>query len=317
MRPLWKDVLVAVWLGILVPGIVLNGVALVWHRDHMEELPVEQTEVQETDGAAVLLKTEAGSDTILRMEDYLISVLLAEMPASFEPEALKAQAVAARTYAWKASVTGGKHGDGSLCGSSACCQGYVSKESYLSGGGTEENLDKVIMAVETTADEVLLYDGSLIEATYFSSSGGYTESALAVWGTDYPYLQSVYSPEENTEYHTEFWSAEAFQQLLGRTFPEDQTDWFGPVTCTEGGGVSELEIAGKIYTGVQLRQILGLRSTAFEITLENGVVIVRTTGYGHRVGLSQYGANAMARNGSSYLQILSHYYPGTELGRIS
>ena len=130
----------------------------------------------------------------MKMNDYLTEVLLGEMPAEFEMEALKAQAVAARTYTAKAAITGGKHGDGSVCSDSACCQAYLPQETYLMLGGTEENLEKINKAVLETTGLVLAYDGNLIEATYFSCSGGSTEDAAAVWGTEYPYLQAVASP---------------------------------------------------------------------------------------------------------------------------
>lgn len=316
MRPLWRDMLIAAWLGILLPGILLNGLAVLRQEEPMQETVSVQTEDQEMNEMTVMLRTGSGRTVERNMNDYLAGVLLAEMPATFEPEALKAQAVAARTYALKTSVSGGKHGDNSLCGDFTCCQGYIHMEDYRMNGGTEENLEKVREAVHTTSGEFLLYEGDLIEATYFSSSGGTTESALAVWGMDYPYLRSVESPEEPS-IHVQRWSIEAFQLLLGKTLPEDVSQWIGTISYTDGGGVDKIEIDGEMYTGVQLRNMLGLRSTAFEIIPEKGLVSVITKGYGHRVGLSQYGANAMAQQGYDYMQILEHYYPGTEISCIS
>jgi len=242
------------------------------------------------------------------LEDYVTCVVLQEMPASFEVEALKAQAVAARTYA----LRGGRHGEALVCTDYTCCQAYCRPEDYL---GTAAELDKVRTAVKETAGQVLLYEGQLIDAVYFSCSGGQTEDAKAVWGVDVPYLQSVPSPgEEQAEHYTETirFSAKAFSELFdGLTGYAGS--WIGEVTWTTGGGVATISIGGQVYTGTSVRERLGLRSTAFRISAVGETVTVTTKGYGHRVGMSQYGADAMALTGATYLEILAHYYPGTEL----
>lgn len=314
MRPLWKDILVAVWLGMIIPGIVLNAFVLKEkYRDRIQ-IPTEHQDSEPF--LTVPVRDRDGTLHDMPFNRYLSGVLLAEMPASFHPEALKAQSVAARTYTWKAFTNGGKHGDGSVCMDSACCQGYLSENEYLSSGGTREDFDKVCRAVEATSKMVLSYEGDLIEATYFSSSGGTTESAVAVWGTDYPYLQSVPSPEQNQEPVTVEFTPEEFQKLLGQSFHGDPAQWFDSITYTDGGGVETIEICGKDYTGTQIRGLLGLRSTAFQIMTNGRKISVITRGYGHRVGMSQYGANAMAENGKTWQQILQHYYPGTQLHPI-
>jgi len=315
MRPLWKDILAAVWLGIVIPGIVLNGAVL-----------FARAEPQERDAAAVPTLPEPAETVLLRQEDgtgisvdagsYLTGVVLAEMPADFAPEALKAQAVAARTYARKAEITGGKHGDGSVCPDSSCCQAYLSTEEYLSLGGSPDAIEKVRRAVEDTEPYVLGYDGQLIEAVYFSCSGGTTEAAVAVWGTDVPYLQAVDSPGEEIASHyveTVRFTAEEFETKLQTELSNRPESWFGTVVYTDGGGVATMQIGDKTYKGTDLRAMLGLRSTAFSMTAVGDTVTVTTKGYGHRVGMSQYGAQAMAIDGSDYTQILSHYYPGTTL----
>lgn len=316
MRPLWKDILAAVWLGIIIPGIVLHGLMIV-RRPVIASQRDNHVAVELVQQKQIVMKRRDGLLLTVEADRYLTGVLLAEMPASFEEEALKAQAVAARTYVYKAEVTGGKHGDGSVCTESVCCQAYLDEETYLSKGGTLEGLEKVRHAVEVTSPYVLTYCGELIEAVYFSSSGGVTESALAVWGTDFPYLQSVMSPgEEDSAFHkdTVRISEDRFRMLLGRELPDACNTWFGKVTYTEGKGVEQIEICGENYSGTELRALLNLPSTFFAInTTEDGLIIIETRGYGHRVGLSQYGANAMALEGSSYRQILEHYYPGTEL----
>ena len=313
IRPLWKDVLAAIWLGMILPGIVLHICVLV-QRNGSDQQP-EGIPSQDQVFRYVFLQKDGKLEQI-EINRYLTGVVLAEMPAAFEPEALKAQAVAARTYTKKADLTGGKHGAGVLCDASGCCQGYVSTEEYLAEGGTPENLEKVKAAVMETDSLVLEYEGELIEAVYFSSSGGKTESALEVWGADFPYLQSVESPGEeaaNYENRSLIMDAGLFWEKLGIPMPDDPEDWFSDVAYTDGGGVAHITIGGRKFSGTQLREILTLPSTVFTMSTDGTDIFITTKGYGHRVGLSQYGANAMAKAGSSYREILSHYYPGTKL----
>lgn len=318
MHTIWKDMLTALLMGAVVPGIMLNAAALI-NSPAEEEKPAVQ-ETQPPKVYPMRLHNEDGSLQVMNMDDYLLGVVLGEMPASFEEEALKAQAVVARTYTQKAYETGGKHGNGSVCPKSSCCQAYISRESYLEQGGTREGADKVRAAIEATSGQVLTYEGELIESTYFSCSGGTTEDAAAVWGTDFPYLRSVESPgEEGAAYHTDMvsFTPESFCAALGESLPGAPDTWFGAVIYTDGGGVATMEICGKPYTGTQLRSLLHLRSTAFTVRTGEGKIEITTKGYGHRVGMSQYGADAMAVNGSTYEEILSHYYQGTTLHHLS
>ena len=304
--------MLAVWLGMILPGIGLNLLVLEQRQDRLRQLPVEKPQVQQTEEPFILVSDQDGRAGSMDPETYLTGVLLAEMPSEFHREALKAQSVAARTYVWKAFTTGGKHGDNSVCMDSACCQAYMTSEDYLARGGTLENLEKLRKAVEDTVGMVLAYDGELIEATYFSSAGGSTESAVAVWGADYPYLQAVNSPEPiRTE--TVSYARDIFFRLLGIPEPREDESMIGSVAYTEGGGVATMEICGHAFTGTQLRAILGLSSTALEISTVVDMVRITTRGYGHRVGLSQYGANALAESGYTWQEILQHYYPGTTL----
>ena len=325
MKSLWKDVAVALVMGLILPWMLLNFAVML--LDSKEELPVLQesseiTETTETAEAAqpvplpMRLRCADGTTREQNMDTYLVGVVLAEMPASFETEALKAQSVVARTYTRKAYETGGKHGDGSVCDQPSCCQAYISEADYLAKGGTEENVRKVRAAVNATSGYVLTYEGGLIEATYFSCSGGMTEEAAAVWGTDFPYLRSVESPgEENAAHYTDTvtFTAEEFQNALGTSLSGAPLTWFGEATQTSGGGVDTISIGSEIYTGMSLRALLGLCSTAFEMRADGETVTVTTKGFGHRVGMSQYGADAMAVTGSTYAEILRHYYPETEL----
>lgn len=262
----------------------------------------------------------------LPIETYLTGVVLSEMPASFELEALKAQAVAARTFTMR-QIENGKHGDCDLCSDSSCCQAWTSREDLEEklGASWQQYWDKVEKAVADTAGEVLTYGGNYIDAVYFSCSGGTTEAAVAVWGQEVPYLQSVDSRGEEaaSAYHTTVmvplsqfqWILQAENQAVDLS--GTPASWFGEVTYTDGNGVQTMEIGGQSFTGTRLRTLFELNSAKFEVAVLSQAIEFQVYGFGHRVGMSQYGANAMAQTGSSYKEILLHYYTGVELSQIS
>lgn len=329
MKQIWKDMGIAVVMGMILPAILLAGVlALSGEKQNgpQETLPLVEA-ASEAAATQPLLTTQPppmqidvlmqdGQTVQMPLNDYLTSVVLAEMPVSFEAEALKAQAVVARTYAIRAAEGAAKHENAAVCTNSSCCQGYMEAETFLSNGGKEKDVQRIRDLVVSTDNQVLMYDGKLIEATYFSCSGGTTEDAVAVWGTDVPYLQSVASPgEEHASHFTDAvtFSSEEFASKLGIELSGDPLNWFGTTVRTDGGGVAAMEIGNQKFTGTQLRQLLGLRSTALTVHVEGDSITITTRGYGHRVGMSQYGADAMAATGSTYEQILTYYYQGTEL----
>lgn len=252
------------------------------------------------------LETENGVTTI-GLEEYILGVVLGEMPADFEFEALKAQAVAARTYTVKRLLGGKKHANVSLCTDPACCQAYISTDYY---GGTDSDLSKVRQAVAETAGEIITYNGTVIEATYFSSSGGKTEDAISVWGSDVPYLISVNSPEKESHEKVYSMPVDTFCEKLGIAYRDNITV---KLTFTDGYGVETMTVDEHIFTGVQARKLLQLSSTFFTVTVHGQSIEIISKGNGHRVGMSQYGADAMAVEGKDYKQILSHYYRGTKL----
>ena len=260
---------------------------------------------------------KSGNLQQMNLDEYLVGVVLAEMPADFDSEALKAQAVVARTYTRK-RMDGGRHEGAAVCMNPGCCQGWRSTEDYLAEGGRQSAVDKVRRAVADTDGEVLCYEGALIDATYFSCSGGSTEDAVAVWGQDVPYLQAVDSPgEEDAPRYSDsvtFTPAELADRL-GIENRGDPSGWFSELTYTDGGGVDSMTVRGKTFTGTQLRSKLGLRSTAFSVEVRGKTIVITTRGFGHRVGMSQYGAQAMAQRGEGYADILRHYYTGAELTR--
>lgn len=331
MDKMWKQVIFAVLLGWMLPQMIFQAGSRIQSNPPAETNPtVETTIATPTQTAAEpttaparmyipVLMTD-GDLQIMELEDYIRGVVLAEMPASFEPEALKAQAVAARTYTLRRMTLMDKHAQGVVCTDSGCCQAYLSDEAYLESRGTQADMEKVTGAVNATAGEVLTYKGDVIEATYFACSGGRTEDAAAVWGSDIPYLRAVDSPgETKAEKYDEsiHFTKTEFAELLGRSLQGSSGSWLGAVTYTAGGGVETMAIGGITYTGTQLRKLLRLNSTVFSMTAEDGGITVRTQGWGHRVGLSQYGADAMAVAGSDYVEILTYYYQGTRIDKIS
>lgn len=324
MNQFWKEMGISMIMGLLVPAVVLSVVVSIARNRSVLLTPQEETIFETTVSAQtepledtrILVLSEESQTIEMELCDYLTGVVLAEMPVSFEDEALKAQSVVARTYIIRASKGASKHDPAAVCMDSACCQGYLAPDTFLIKGGNERDVQRIRELIAETAGEVLTYEGELIEATYFSCSGGVTEDAVAVWGADVPYLQSVESPGEEQAAHytdTVTFSAEEFASRLGISLTGRPSGWFSNITYTEGGGVASIKIGTESFSGTQLRRLLGLRSTAFEIATEDDSISVTTRGYGHRVGMSQYGANAMAASGSAYGEILTYYYQGTQL----
>lgn len=315
-----KQVIWAFLCGLLLPLVLaaLGG---------REALPPAGAE-QESDGLTawetaeswdartrIMVLSPSGNVRQMRLGEYLAGVVLAEMPTDFADEALKAQAVVARTYTCK-RMEHYKHGAAAVCMDSGCCQGFWDAEDYVNSGGSQEALDRIRNAVTSTDGLVLYYGGALIDATYFSCSGGFTEDAAAVWGQDVPYLQAVESPgEEDAPRYvsTVRYTPENFRLVTGCSGEGSPSGWFGTVRYTDGGGVESMEICGKTYSGTQLRRDLNLRSTLFSVRVEGDMIVIETKGFGHRVGMSQYGAQAMALEGSGFGEILKHYYTGTVL----
>ena len=263
-------------------------------------------------------------DTIrdMTMEDYLMGVTAAEMPASFAEEALKAQAVAARTYTLYKLTSGGNHGDtADICTDSTCCQAYISQEAARSSWGEQADAleEKIRTAVTDTDGEAILYGGVPILAVFHSSSAGLTRAAGQVWQNDLPYLQPVDSPEASASipnyYSRVDFSPETIREKLLARIPAadlagDQKTWLKNAVRDSAGSVETVEVGGVTVKGSTVRAALGLRSACFEWELQDGRFAFYVTGHGHGVGLSQYGANAMAEAGADYKTILTHYYTG-------
>lgn len=288
--------------------------------------PVSTQQALETEAAFSLVQEQTLSisvtvlfeekTVVMDLEKYITGVVLAEMPASFETEALKAQAIAARTYAWKLSTTAAKHPQGAVCTDPTCCQGYISLEEYLQKTHSAKNIIRVQEAVRNTAGIILTFQGEPIEATFFSCSGGFTEDAEAVWGREYPYLTAKESPGEETAFcfkSTKTISRAELEDTLHVLLGSDPNTWFQDWIYTDSGGVYSVCVGDRLFSGTELRRKLDLNSTMFSVETQDDAVTFLVRGYGHRVGLSQYGANALAEKGMSCAAILHYYYDGVEL----
>lgn len=333
MGKLWKQVLMGAVLGWVMPQMIFRAgfkTQLPTEQQPMPEqtemtsaetVAIAQTEQTDVEMAQLVLPVVMDGETVLmELDTYIRGVVLAEMPTSFELEALKAQAVASRTYTIRRLTLMDKHSDGAVCTKSSCCQAYISDADYLNGRGTQTDIDKVIRAVTETTGQILTYKGSVIEATYFAASGGRTEDAAAVWGSDIPYLQAVDSPgETKAEKYDEkiTYTRAEFSALLGIDLTGNGKNWVESISYTDGGGVKEVTICGQTYSGTQMRKLLGLNSTLFTISVEEGTVAIETRGWGHRVGMSQYGADVLAVKGFTYDEILQYYYQQTQIDKIT
>ena len=258
----------------------------------------------------------------MALEDYLLGVLAAEMPADFEPEALRAQAVAARSYTLYCAQSG-KHHDAQVCTDFGCCQAWKSEEKMQESWGEdfEEKRAKLAGAVEDTAGQYLSYGGEPVFAAFHSSSAGQTEDCGAIWSA-LPYLKSVESPEGEEDVPGYVSRLELspldFRDCLlhaspGTDFSGEESGWIGEVFHEDSGRVDSVMIGGQLFAGTRLRELFSLRSTAFTLEYTGESFLFTVTGFGHGVGMSQYGAQVMAQEGADYADILAHYYPGTVL----
>ena len=265
----------------------------------------------------------ADTESVAQMSvtDYLIGVVSAEMPANFETEALKAQAVAARSYLYvHASKADEAHHGAAVCTDSTHCQAWISREQAAEnwGGDSETNYEKIRSAVTSTANEVVTYNGEIADAVFHSTSSGRTENAADVWGAPVEYLMSVDSPGEelSPRYTSEASVSEA--DFIGRIKEEySEADrsmaLFTNDVRSEAGGIISADVCGVTIPGTKLRSIFGLRSTNFTLTDDGQMIHFSVKGNGHGVGMSQYGANYMASEGNDYKTILMHYYSGTRV----
>lgn len=280
-----------------------------------------------------LLKTQENKIDEIGLEDYVVGVIAAEMPASFELEALKAQAVAARTYGLAhLEQFGGDSSPGAKGANltdTTDCQVYISKEDRFknwSSDKCEEYWNKILEAVYSTSGQVLTYEGKLVmRPYYFSTSSGYTEDAVDVFNVNVSYLKSVKSDGEecSSKYITEkIISHTEFASVINSKYSDaniDRNNLKREVLIekrSKAGVVKNIRLGKVTLTGADVRIIFSLTSSNFDIEINNSNIKITCYGYGHGVGMSQFGANARAKEGMSYIEILKHYYTGTEIGVI-
>ncbi|MBO5245290.1 MAG: stage II sporulation protein D [Selenomonadales bacterium] len=268
---------------------------------------------------------EQGRIEEMSMTDYLIGAVSAEMPAAFEEEALRVQAVAARTYAMQqmAAYGGSGYNGADISTDHRVHQAYMNEEQCREKWGVEYERyhAKVRRAVESTAGEVAVYDGSLIRALYHSTCGGRTASSAEVWGRAVPYLVSVqcdWDAQAPRRQEVQRVAIDEVADKLGieaavMTAGADGSETVQVIARTESGRIESVRIGEKTYAGSDVRAKLGLRSTNFTAHTESDSLVFTTIGYGHGAGLCQYGADGMAKAGYSYRDILAHYYQGIDI----
>ncbi len=296
------------FLFILIVTIAIPAVGLFL----TEEKTIQQKE--EASPSVDVVRSDSKETESVLLEDYVVGVVAAEMPATFEKEALKAQAVAARTFMLTQTLAGLKVTD------TVNDQVFKDEEELKETWGTqfEENKQKIEEAAKETEGEVLVYNGEPITAAFFSSGNGKTENAEEYWQSPLPYLISVESPWDeaapNFEQDVVIPRAEV-EDKLGVSLPKSGE--VGTVTArTAGGRVGEIQIDGKSFTGREMRETLELPSADFQMFVKGENVVMTTKGYGHGIGMSQYGANGMAKEGKKYTDIMTHYYPGTSIESV-
>lgn len=279
-------------------------------------------------GTIKLLHKKTGEVEEVDLDTYLYHVVSAEMPADYEIEALKAQAIVARTYTVY-KIQNKKHDNADICDDSTCCQAWVSKETRLSRweeSVRESNWEKIEQCVNQTKGKIITYNNQPINAFFHANSGGTTELPVNVWGgSGLPYLQVVETAGEEgyTQYSSEVVLTE--EELLNKLktkYEDIQIDFNNQedlkiLEHTDSNRVKTVKFGNHELSGVETRTLLGLRSTNFEITKEQNQIKFSVKGYGHGVGMSQTGADTMAKQGNNYEEIIKHFYVGVEIKEIN
>lgn len=276
-----------------------------------------------------LLHTKTKKVEELPLDEYLYGVVSSEMPANFKEEALKAQAVVARTFTLYKIVHNSKKHDGAdICDDSTCCQAWISKEDRLAKWKEENQIEywnRIVNAVNSTQGKMITYNNQPINAFFHSNSGGSTEAPIDVWGgSGYPYLKSVTTAGEdayNQYYSTVTVTQKQFTEIIKKVHSDFKID-FSKKDCikvkeyTEGNRIKTIQVGNLSLSGVEMRTLFGLRSANFKITMEKQNIKFDVTGYGHGVGMSQTGADSLANQGKNYEDIIHHFYTGVEIKDI-
>ncbi len=276
----------------------------------------------ETDDAFRILNAETKTVTEMSAKEYIFGVLAAEMPALYDQEALKAQAVASYTFAcYRRAENADKDYD--LTTDFNTDQSFITEEKARERWGekADEYADKLKNAVKEVENLALTYDGKPILAVYHAVSSGKTEDCKNVWGGDYPYLRAVASPGDTLapDYISKavFSEEEVKNKLTEKCgLSGEPSGWFGKTERTPSLTVTSVDICGTKLIGAEIRALFSLRSASFDTEYKDGEFTFTVYGYGHGVGMSQYGANHMAKQGSDFKEILLHYYSGCRVERL-
>ena len=258
------------------------------------------------------------------LDEYITCVVSAEMPVTYDIEALKAQAIVARTYTIYKITTSKKHEVADICDKSTCCQAWISKENRLAKWDKEDkksNWNKIVQAVNETAGKIITYEGNPINAFFHANSGGRTEVPFYVWGgTGYPYLQVVETAgEENySQYKSQVeFTKKEFEEKVKKEHEDFEIEYKDDCIRIEERDDSDRVVTVKIgnlnLSGVETRTLLGLRSANFTIEITDEKIKFSVIGYGHGVGMSQTGADALAKQGKNYEEIIKHFYTGVQI----
>lgn len=304
-------------------------------NNQQEQTTENQTEISNKNtynyskyGTISLLHKKTGEVEQVKLDEYLCNVVSAEMPATFEQDALKAQAIVARTYTIY-KILNKKHDNADICDDSTCCQAWISKDDRLAKweeNQRESNWQKICSAVNETSGKIITYENKPIDAFFHSNSGGITEVPVNVWGgTGYPYLQSVETSGENTytQYASEVTlSQEELINKLKEKYSDISIDFTNSedikiLEYTESTRVKTVKFGNHEISGVEARTLFGLKSTNFEISRDGNNIKFSVKGYGHGVGMSQTGADSMAKNGSRAEEIIKHFYTGVEITEVN
>ena len=313
-----KKILVVLISIIMMPFIITNF--FYGYKDEKKESKLVIKEVKKEENkqeTLIRVLRSNGNIEYMNIEDYLVGVVASEMPALYEEEALKAQAVAARTYALK-KIENNYNNEYDVT-DDVKTQVYQSDEMLREKWGDEYDryIDKITKCVGSTKGEYLTYDNEIIYAFFFSFSNGKTEDNINVFGEDLPYLKSVDSSFDKDANEFEYqvtYNLEIFYNKLD--LPYSDTLEITNKELTESNRVKSITINNQTYTGTEIRSKLSLRSTDFEFEDNGPSITIKTKGYGHGVGLSQYGANAFAKQNKGYKEILKYYYQGTNLEKL-
>jgi len=312
----WITFLIAATM-LLMPLSVLGNQPKVVQTVNFEN--EQKAETEELSDTFRLYDPKTEKITEISREDYIFGVVAAEMPALYEKEALKAQAVAAYTYAcYNREINKAAEYDLSTDPSNSQCFITKAEAKEKWGSKADEYKEKIESVIKETNDYVIKYDGEIILAVYHAISSGKTETSANVWGKDYPYLKSVDSKwDKDSQNYTETvsFTVGEIKKKLGEDIEwgKKAKDYFGKSVLTESGYVDEITVCGKKISGTDIRNKLDLRSACFEVKFKDDKFLITTYGYGHGVGMSQNGANELAKKGKNFKEILQHYYSGCSI----